>query len=216
MNTKLCGCLFALAAWSVTKGAEEFRDPTTVNPPFPRIGTCYGVPPMHRFQIVRHDPCQITAADGEAAIEFRGTLEHEGKQIDYTATYAIAAGTGWQTRLQFTIRHDLNLRMWRQYLTFPVGQYAGGTAASETAKVELPKTLGEGNLLPAAKQVVLATDTLAVTVESSVPLGLVDHRKWGTNEFLLAGYPLNGEVKAGTTLAVEMRVSVRPLPARLE
>ncbi|MDX9981204.1 MAG: putative glycoside hydrolase [Lentisphaeria bacterium] len=170
------------------------------------------VPPMHRFQIVRHEPCQI----GEAAIEFRGTLEHEGKQIDYTATYAIAAETGWQTRLQFTIRHDLTLRMWRQYLTFPTGQYAGGTAESETGKVKLPETLGEGNLLPAAKQVVLSTDAFAVTVESSVPLGLVDHRKWGTNEFLLAGYPLNGEVKAGTTLAVEMRVAVRPLPAPAE
>jgi hypothetical protein len=164
---------------------------------------------MQRFQVASHDPCQI----GEAAIEFRGTLEHEGKQIDYTATYTIAAGTGWQTRMQFTIRHDLSLRMWRQYLTFPTGQYAGGTAESDAAKVKLPETLGEGALLSAANRVVLSTNAFAVTVESSVPLGLVDHRKWGTNEFLLAGYPLNGEVKAGTTLTVETRVSVRPVPA---
>ena len=37
---------------------------------------------------------------------------------------------------------------------------------------------------------------------------LVDHRKWNTEEFLLAGYPISGEVKAGSTWSFRIRTSV--------
>jgi hypothetical protein len=106
--------------------------------------------------------------------------------------------------------------MWRQYVSFPVAMYAGGTAQAGTTTVALPKVLGEAKILPAANRVVLTARGLEVTVESTCPMGLVDHRKWHTQEFLLAGYPLNGQVKAGTTLTVERRISVKPLGAKPE
>jgi hypothetical protein len=173
-------------------------------------------PGMRRFDVRKHEPAAITVNDGVASVEFQGTLEHEGKRIDYTETCSISADKGWRTRFQFTIRNDLDLRMWRQYVSFPVAMYAGGTAQAGTTTVALPKVLGEAKILPAANRVVLTARGLEVTVESTCPMGLVDHRKWHTQEFLLAGYPLNGQVKAGTTLTVERRISVKPLGAKPE
>jgi hypothetical protein len=170
-------------------------------------------PPMRRCEIRGHKPCTITTGDGAASIEFRGTLDHEGKQIDYIETGTMSSDKGWATKMEFTIRHDLDLRMWRSYLSFPVERYAGGTAQSEAEKAELPETLGEAKILSAANRVLVTAKGLEVTVESTVPLGLVDHRKWNSKEFLLAGYPLSGHVKAGTTLTVERRISVKPLAA---
>jgi hypothetical protein len=171
-------------------------------------------PPMRRFDIAKHGRCEVTVDNDSASLAFGGTLGHEGKRIDYTETCTMSAEGGWRTTFEFTVRDDVELRMWRQYVSFPTADYAGGTAASEAANVPLAETPGEGKLLSEANRVVLTAHGLAVTVESTVPMGLVDHRKWGTNEFLLAGYPLHGEVKAGTTLTVERRISVKPLPAK--
>ena len=66
----------------------------------------------------------------------------------------------------------------------------------------------EGALLPAAKRVAVETGTTTVTVESSLPLTLVDHRKYGSEEYLLAGYPVHGAVQQGTKWSVEISVAV--------
>jgi hypothetical protein len=48
-----------------------------------------------------------------------------------------------------------------------------------------------------------------LAIESSTPMAFVDHRKWGPEEYLLAAYPIRGEVKAGTSWSFQVRVAVR-------
>jgi len=48
-----------------------------------------------------------------------------------------------------------------------------------------------------------------ILVDSSLPLSLVDHRQYGTPEYLLAGYPFTGAVPAGRSGTVEIRLAVR-------
>jgi hypothetical protein len=143
-----------------------------------------------------------------AQLAFRGALAGSGQRVDFVETCVVSSDNRFTLRFDFTAATGLNLRLWRHYFAFPVARYAGATARAEAGRITLPATLKEGALLPASKLVVVETDTTTVTVESSLPVSLVDHRKYGTEEYLLAGYPVHGAVKQGAKWSVEISVAV--------
>jgi hypothetical protein len=169
-------------------------------------------PPMKRYLPAEHAEPEVSAAATAAQVRCRGVLREGDMRIDYVETCTLSA-EGWLTlRFEFSVPQALELRMWRHYVAFPAGQYAGASAAAGATQVVLPEALGKAQLLPAATQVTVVGPRARITVDSSVPLGLVDHRTWGSDEFLLAGYPLGGKVAAGTDLVVELRLGVTRVP----
>ena len=166
--------------------------------------------PMRRYQPENIVKPKVSLSPDEAVMVFQGEFEEGDKHISYTETATLKPGNRLALRYTFTVRDDLDLRMWRHYFIFPVRLYAGGRAEADGQRIVLPKTLGKAGLLPAAKQVTVEGPRVEIAIASSVPLGLVDHRKWKSPEYLLAGYPLSGQVSAGTTLTVEMNVQVTP------
>ena len=166
--------------------------------------------PMRRYQPENIVEPKISSSPDEVVLAFQGELVEGDKRISYTETATLKPANRLALRYTFTVRDDLDLRMWRHYVIFPVRLYAGAEAEADGQRIVLPKTLGEAGLLPAAKQVTVQGPRAEIAIVSSVPLGLVDHRKWKSPEYLLAGYPLGGQVPAGTKLTVEMTVQVTP------
>jgi hypothetical protein len=166
--------------------------------------------PMRRYQPKNSAEPEVTLSREEASLIFQGQLAEGGKHIAYTQTAVLKAGNQLLLRYTFTVKDDIDVRLWRHYFVFPVRLYADGKATANGKRIVLPKTLGETALLSAAKQLTITNSRAEIAITSSVPLGLVDHRKWGTPEYLLAGYPLGGKVSAGTTLTVEMALQVTP------
>lgn len=165
-------------------------------------------PPNVRFQ-AENVAGEIGAASATGArLVFRGTLAENGQRVDFVETCTVRPDNRFTLRFDFTATTNLNLRLWRHYFAFPVARYANAKVRTDDHGSTLPATLKEGALLPAAKRVVIETRTTTVTVESSLPLAFVDHRKYGTEEYLLAGYPVHGAVQQGTKWSVELSVVV--------
>lgn len=166
------------------------------------------LPPMRRFEIADHAEPELSRTAESAQAVFRGELVQDNTRIEYVETCTMTHDGVWNCHFDFRIPQDLELRMWRHYVAFPVARYAGAEAETDDARVHLPEELGDAQLLPAGSTVRFRMADRRITVRSSVPMGLVDHRKWHSEEYLLAGYPLNGRVPAGTTLSVDLSVAV--------
>jgi len=150
------------------------------------------------------------SADGKARLSYRGTLVEGDRRVDFTESCEVGPEGRFSIAFDCTAMTDLDLRMWRHYFAFPVAQYAGAEAEADGKRVVLPPALGDNpELLPASSSLVVRTADTEVTISASLPMGLVDHRKWGMNEYLLAGYPVSGEVKQGTRWRVDLEVRVR-------
>ena len=167
-------------------------------------------PGWHRFLPSAPEPPRITTDTEQVRLTFRGQLRQGGKRIDYVETAELARGNRLSLRYDFTVRDALDIRMWRHYFAFPTNLYAGRRAEVAGTSATLPRKLGKPSLLPAGRRIVIDGLRGRIVVVSSVPMSLVDHRKWGRSEFLLAGYPVHGRVSAGTKLTVEVRVHVLP------
>ncbi len=146
----------------------------------------------------------------ESQLVYRGTWEHEGERADYVETVTVGPPSRCRLRFDVVAATDLNLGMWRQYFAFPVFRYAGREARAGGKSVLLPQTLGATDLLPAAKHFTVEGPQATVSIDSSLDLSLIDHRRWGSNEYLLAGYPVGGQVKKGTKWTVELSLAVAP------
>lgn len=169
-------------------------------------------PPMQRYRVVEQAVPEVTVTAVAAGAVFRGVLKEAEQRIEFTETCTLTADNRLTLRFDFVIPQDLDLLLWRHYLAFPVRQYAGATAATADTTVILPAELGETQLLPAATHLTVTGPAARLEIASSIPLGLVDHRRWNTPEYLLAGYPLHGKVAAGTALSVELQIVVTPRP----
>ncbi len=143
-----------------------------------------------------------------ARLEYHGALVEGVHRVDFTETCVVTPDNRLTLRFDFTATTDLDLRMWRHYFAFPVTRYANATARTEAKSLTLPATVKDNTLLPAAKRIVIETKDTVITVESPLSLGLIDHRKHGSNEYLLAGYPKHGAVKEGTKWSVEISLAV--------
>lgn len=144
----------------------------------------------------------------EGRLTFRGQLVEGTHQVDFIETCTINTSNRVTLRFDFTATSDLNLRLWRHYFAFPVGRYINAVARTDAKTITLPATLGTAELLPGAKRVKVESGKTIITIESSLSMALVDHRKYGVQEYLLAGYPVQGEVKQGRQWSVEMSVEV--------
>jgi hypothetical protein len=151
---------------------------------------------------------EVQANVETAVLKFQGVLTSEEQRVKYVETCTARPDNSFTLRFDFTAETDLKLRMWRHYFALPVSTYAGAEARGDAVTVTLPKQRTNEPLLPGAKQVTVTTGEAVITVESSLPLSLVDHRRWGTEEYLLAGYPVQGEVPAGKQWSVEIRLAV--------
>jgi len=148
--------------------------------------------------------------DGKATLSYRGTLAEGDHKVEFTETCDVGPDGRLSISFDFTALTDLDLRMWRHYLAFPVAQFAGAEAEAGGKRVILPAEIGDDSeLLPSSPSLVVRTADTEVAVNASLPLSLVDHRKWGMNEYLLAGYPVAGEVKQGTEWRVRIEVTAR-------
>ena len=174
---------------------------------FPTVAT----PPFKAFSLenVTGGLSEATPpTPGAAVFVYRGAFVEGEQRAEYVETCTVGSGGKFALRFDVTAITDLNIRLWRHYFSFPVLQYAGCTAQAGGKTLALPETLKDDQLLPADKQFTVAGKDAMVTVDSSLPLGLVDHRKYGVQEYLLAGYPVWNAVKAGTKWSVEMTVTV--------
>lgn len=168
--------------------------------------------PMQRYRVTEHAEPEIKVTPEAARTVFRGVLTEGDQRLEFTETCTLTANNRFALRFDFVIPQELNLRLWRHYLGFPIRQYAGASATAAGQTVILPAELGEAQLLPAATHISVSGPVARLEIESSIPLGLVDHRKWNTAEYLLAGYPLRDKVAAGTTVMVELQITVTPQP----
>ncbi len=165
-------------------------------------------PPFRLFTARADGEPELRPAPDEVTATWRGSFEFEGQRAGYLETVAVLADNRFRLHFEFTALTALNVRMWRHCFNFPCWRYAGGTATAGGRTVTLPAELGGETLLAAAKAVTIAKDGLSISIDSSLPLGLVDHRRWGSPEYLLAGYPINGQVEAGRKWTVDMTVTL--------
>jgi hypothetical protein len=182
--------------------------------PLLRGGTpVVSAPPWKAFQLQDAALLEKVAgpqADGQAVVRlaFRGTWVCEQQQA--AVIQRLTVGPDDRLTLSFDCEAltDLDLRMWRHYWSFPVAPYAGAQAEAEGKSLDLPAELKAVELLPAAKELTVTAADRRVTIISSLPLALVDHRNWGVEEYLLAGYPVSGKVPKGTKWQVATTVTV--------
>lgn len=172
-------------------------------------------PPFDQFEAVP-DPAQSRVGppppegpDGNVGLRFGGVLERDVQKAAYSETILVGPPARFTLHFDFEARTDLDLRMWRHYFMLPASRFAGARVVGDAVSVGLPETLGEEQLVPSAREFKVRAQRAALEITSSIPLGLVDHRKWGTQEFLLAGYPVSGKVPQGTRWSVELTVAVR-------
>jgi hypothetical protein len=164
-------------------------------------------PPFTQFH-VENVTADQSATDTEARLTFRGSLVESAQRAEFVETCTVRPDNRFTLRFDFTATTALDLRLWRHYFAFPVTRYAGATARADGKEIALPATLKDEQLLPASKHLVVEAKDVAISLDSSLPLGLVDHRKWGTDEYLLAGYPVSGAVKQGARWTVETTILV--------
>ncbi len=145
----------------------------------------------------------------QATVTFSGTLVQGDQRVAFVETCSAEEPGRFTLRFDFAADTDLDLRMWRHYFFLPVKAYAGATVTSDAGKLKLPAELGTAEeLVPATTRLTVTRPDLSATITSSAPMSLIDHRKYGTPDYLLAAYPVGGEVKQGTTWSIEMTVDV--------
>lgn len=157
---------------------------------------------------------EVQATAEAAVLRFQGLLTCEEQRVKYVETCTVRPDNSCTLRFEFVAETDLKLRMWRHFFALPVSTYAGAEARGDAATVTLPKERTNEPLLPAGKRLTITSGESVINIQGSVALSLVDHRRWGTEEYLLAGYPVQGEVPRGKEWSVELRLAVAPRPGR--
>jgi hypothetical protein len=150
---------------------------------------------------------QGPTSPAEVRFVYKGTLAEDTQRVEYTQTCTVTPDNRFVLHFDFSALTDLDIRMWRHYFMFPVSRYAGRTAQAGERTVVLPKALDQVELLPAASRFTIDGPDARLTIDTSMPMSLIDHRKYGTDDYLLAGYPVSGAVKQGAKWSVEIAVT---------
>ena len=143
-----------------------------------------------------------------ASLTFRGALVQVDQRASFVEECTAEAPSRFTLKFDFTADTDLNLQMWRHYFFLPVKDYAGAGVLSDTGKLTLPAEPTKHELLEGVRSITVGRRDLAVAITSTTPMALWDHRQFGTQDYLLAAYPVGGEVKRGTKWSIEMTVAV--------
>lgn len=154
---------------------------------------------------------QQSASEGQARLRFTGALVQENQQVDFVEEVLVDENNHFVLQFDFEAKTDLSLRMWRHYFLLPVSQYAGASVQTDTATLVLPAQRVENELASNIRRIRVTTADLTIDIESSPPASLVDHRRWGTEDYLLAAYPVSGAVAAANKwqYRVEVRIQRR-------
>ncbi|MCC7495340.1 MAG: hypothetical protein IT204_23525 [Fimbriimonadaceae bacterium] len=155
-------------------------------------------------------PAVRSQPDGAVELVFQASLAQDTARVTLTETVTVGPDDKLTLRFDYEAATDLQIRLWRHWVAFPVSLYRGCRATAEGQSITLPADLGTAPLLPASRQLRVAGPAATVTVDCSLPLSLVDHRQYGSPEYLLAGYPLSGAVPAGRRGRLELRLTVSP------
>lgn len=144
----------------------------------------------------------------EITLKYQGKLVESAQRVEYVETCTVRSDNSFSLHFDFTAASDLDIRMWRHFLGLPVAKYMGQTVKAGGKSIVLPTKTTDEITLPSSKQIIIETNEAIITIESSIPLGLMDDRKYGSEQYLLSGYPISGKVKQGTKLSVDMKVTV--------
>jgi hypothetical protein len=141
------------------------------------------------LEITKSETPDLRVSDREATISFRGVLKLGSAEVSYEETTTATSDDAFTLEFKFTTKTNLKPKFWRHYVMLPVKP-------------------GNESLLPSDTTLTLKQAHQTITLDSSAPMSLVDHRKWGTDEYLIASYPMRGEVKAGKTWSYRVKVTV--------
>lgn len=184
---------------TLERGTQVLSGGKVPDDSMPRAGSAHG---LFKEQC-QWKPFRLSGLCGESAFRFCS------QRVEFAETCLVRPDNSFTLHFDFSAATDLNLRLWRHYFFLPVRAYAGATARTDGGSITLPAELGEESLLPGSRRFEIEGRDRVITVDSSVPLSLIDHRRWGTPDYLLAGYPVSGRVKRGTTWSVDIAVTVR-------
>jgi hypothetical protein len=164
--------------------------------------------PFRTFEADEVSEPVVVTSPTEAGLIFAGALVQGEQRVQYSEVCTVQPQGRFTLRFAFTAQSDLNLRLWRHYFMFPVQTYAGAEVSDGTRSVILPTEPTKDPLLSGSKRCLITKDGQTIEVQADLPLSLIDHRQWGTPDYLLAGYPVGGKVASGATWSVEIRVQV--------
>jgi hypothetical protein len=138
---------------------------------------------------------------------YRGKLVEEKQRVGYIEKCTVSNTSSFSLHFDFYALTDLDIRMWRHYFTFPVSRFKNSVAQSDQHHAVLPEVVGNELILPLTKFFTFTLNKTKIKIESSLPMGLIDHRKYGSFEYLLAGYPVANTVKKGEKWSVDITVT---------
>ncbi|MCX7597365.1 MAG: putative glycoside hydrolase family 15 protein, partial [Armatimonadetes bacterium] len=150
-----------------------------------------------------------SASETQANLRFTGMLVQEDQRVAFQEQVIVDEGNHFVLQFDFEAKTDLNLRMWRHYFFLPVSKYAGASVETDGTTLLLPEEHAENELAGNIRRLRVETGDVAIDIESSVPASLVDHRKWGTQDYLLAAYPVGGAVSRGSKWQYQVEVWIR-------
>lgn len=154
-------------------------------------------------------PAEIQCDRQSARLRFCGRLVEGSQQVEFSETCSVASPNAFRLRFDFKAISDLDLRMWRHWFALPVGLYSGAKVESSGQAITLPEKLqGEGRLLAGTRRLAIEQRGTSVRIETSSPVSIVDHRRYGTEEYLLAAYPVSGKVAPGRQWSFEATVTI--------
>jgi hypothetical protein len=162
------------------------------------------------YTVEGNEPPAVERGADWVQLRYVGRLVEGTHQVQYTETCRVTSPGTFTLRFEFKALTDLDLRMWRHWFALPVTAYAGAEAAADGQTITLPKNLDDKkSLLPATRKLSVEHQGMVLEIETSTPATLIDHRRYGSDEYLLPAYPVAGKVPAGREWSFETTVSVR-------
>jgi hypothetical protein len=176
---------------------------------FPVVAT----PPFNLFSVISADNAPADVVDrsakaASAALHFHGAFTYGSQNAKYAETCVVRSDSQFTLHYDFTAETDLDIRMWRQYFDFPLSDYLGQVAKSGSRTAILPSEVSKSEILPWAKSFTFEAKGVRVIVQSSADMALTDDRNYGSQDYMLAGYPIDGKVKRGAKWTYEVTVKV--------
>jgi len=138
---------------------------------------------------------------------YKGKLVVGKQRVGYIEKCTIYNTNSFDLHFDFYALTDLDLRMWRHYFAFPVLKFQNTVAQCDQHRTVLPEVLENELILPYGKFFTFESNKTKIKIESSLPMALIDHRKYGAFEYLLAGYPVGNTVKKGEKWLVDITVT---------
>jgi hypothetical protein len=186
-----------------------WRGHTLITGGFPIIAA----PPFKLFSVepAKDEPQLLgnkSKTSSEASLKYLGSFVEGTQRADYIETCKITSDASFSLHFDFTALTNLDIRMCRQYFGFPVKLYAGRTAKCNINTIVLPTKMMQNEILPPSMKQTFETANAVITIESSIPLSLIDDRNNGVDDYLLAGYPVNGKLEQGMKWSVDVSVKV--------